>query len=203
MKSSRTYSMSNRASAVATTKDRIVAAAAELLMERRYDDVTLAEIATMAGVSHQTILNHFESKEGVAFAAAELVIDTTNSARDEAAVGDTVGAIRVLVGDYERMGDANVRWSMDAAQLGSLAPFVDGARQSHRAWLDHVWGPDLPASTTARKRIVNALYVATDVYTWKLLRRDLGLSRAETERTMVHLVNGALGRAPEQRPPAG
>lgn len=194
MKSSRTYSMAKRADAVATTKERIVAAAVELLMERRYDDVTLAEIAAGAGVSHQTVLNHFESKEGVAYAAAQAVVESTNSARGTAAVGDTVGAIGVLVGDYEQMGDANVRWSMDASQLGSLAPFVDAARGSHRAWLEHVWGPELPATPAARRTLVNALYAATDVYTWKLLRRDLGLSRPETERVMVHLVDGALGR---------
>lgn len=196
MKSSRTYSMSNRANAVATTKDRIVAAAVELLMERRYVDVTLAEIAASAGVSHQTVLNHFESKEGVAYAAALVITETTNSARDQAAVGDTIGAIRVLVGDYEHMGDANVRWSVDVEQLGSLAPFVEGARGTHRAWLEHVWGPELPEAPAERRRVLNALYAATDVFTWKLLRRDLGLSRPETERTIVHLVLGALHRPP-------
>ena len=46
----------------------------------------------------------------------------------------------------------------------------------------------------ARRRVVNALHAATDVYTWKLLRRDLGVTRAETERTMVRLVDGTLGR---------
>jgi hypothetical protein len=30
------------------------------------------------------------------------------------------------------------------------------------------------------------------VYTWKLLRRDLGLSRSETERIMRDLVSGIL-----------
>jgi len=29
----------------------------------------------------------------------------------------------------------------------------------------------------------------TDVYTWKLLRLDRGLSRAETERTLVEMAN--------------
>ena len=45
---------------------------------------------------------------------------------------------------------------------------------------------------------VNALHAATDVYTWKLLRRDLGLARAETERTIVQLVEGVLGRDPKE-----
>ncbi len=47
-------------------------------------------------------------------------------------------------------------------------------------------------SASERRRAINALHVATDVYTWKLLRRDLGLTRAETERTMVELVKGVL-----------
>jgi AcrR family transcriptional regulator len=194
MKSERAYTMSNRADAVASTKERIATAALELLMERRYDDVTLADIASAAGVSHQTVLNHFESKEGVAFAAAELVVESTDSARSGAEVGDTVGAVHLLVADYERMGDANVRWAMDVERLGSLAPFIDAARRSHRAWLENVFAPDMPAAGKERRRLLNALHAATDVYTWKLLRRDLGVTRPETERTMVRLVNGALGR---------
>jgi AcrR family transcriptional regulator len=186
--------MSKRANAVATTKERIVAAAVDLLIERRYDDVTLADIATASGVSHQTVLNHFESKEGVAFAAADFVRESTSSARSGVAVGDVVAAVHVLVADYERMGDANVRWAMDSERLGSLAPFMEDARQSHRAWLEAAFTPDLPSDSKERRRVVNALHAATDVYTWKLLRRDLRLSRAETERIMVILTEGSLGR---------
>jgi hypothetical protein len=43
------------------------------------------------------------------------------------------------------------------------------------------------------------LYAATDVYVWKLLRRDLRTSLAETTRVMERLVLGALadpGAAP-------
>ena len=194
MKSARSYTMSSRADAVASTKERIATAALELLMERRYDDVTLTDIATAAGVSHQTVLNHFESKEGVAFAAADLVVASTNDARSGVTPGDTVGAIRRLVSDYEQIGDANARWAMDVEHLGSLAPLIEQARHSHRAWLEAAFGPFLPADARARRRVVDALHAATDVYTWKLLRRDLGVTRAETERTMVRLVDGALGR---------
>ncbi len=194
MKSARSYSMTSRADAVASTKERIATAALELLMERRFDDVTLTDIATAAGVSHQTVLNHFESKEGVAFAAADLVVASTNDARSGVTPGDTVGAVRRLVADYEQMGDANARWAMDVEHLGSLAPLIEQARHSHRAWLEAAFEPYLPAEAKARRRVVNALHAATDVYTWKLLRRDLGVTRAETERTMVRLVDGTLGR---------
>ena len=194
MKSARSYTMTSRADAVASTKERIATAALELLMERRFDDVTLTDIATAAGVSHQTVLNHFESKEGVAFAAADLVVASTNDARSGVTPGDTVGAVRRLVADYEQMGDANARWAMDVEHLGSLAPLIEQARHSHRAWLEAAFEPYLPADGKARRHVVNALHAATDVYTWKLLRRDLGVTRAETERTMVRLVDGALGR---------
>ena len=194
MKSARSYTMTSRADAVASTKERIATAALELLMERRFDDVTLTDIATAASVSHQTVLNHFESKEGVAFAAADLVVASTNDARAGVAPGDTVGAVRRLVADYEQMGDANARWAMDVEHLGSLAPLIEQARHSHRAWLEAAFEPYLPAEAKARRRVVNALHAATDVYTWKLLRRDLGVTRAETERTMVRLVDGTLGR---------
>ena len=66
MKSTRSYTMNTRADAVADTRDRIIRSAIGLLLESWYDDVTLAAIAAAAGVSHQTVLNHFESKEGVA-----------------------------------------------------------------------------------------------------------------------------------------
>jgi hypothetical protein len=37
-----------------------------------------------------------------------------------------------------------------------------------------------------------ALYAATDVMVWKLLRRDFGRSRARTEISIVRLVEGVL-----------
>ena len=48
------------------------------------------------------------------------------------------------------------------------------------------------AASRDRERLLHALHAATDVYTWKLLRRDIGLSRAETAATMTMLVEGVL-----------
>jgi hypothetical protein len=36
------------------------------------------------------------------------------------------------------------------------------------------------------------LVVATDVYTWKILRRDQGLSAGETHSAMTQLANSVL-----------
>ena len=189
MKTNRTYTMDARARSAASTRERIVRAATDLFLEHRYDDVTLAAIAEAAEVSHQTVLNHFQSKEGVVLGVVDVLKDETMTVR-RAEPGDVEGAVRALVDDYEQMGDANVRWA--TSDLDSLAEPLDMARASHREWLVDLFGDDLPKRGKARQRAVNALHAATDVYTWKLLRRDLRLGRAETEKTMVDLVVGVL-----------
>ena len=194
MKTSRTYTMSARADGVAATRERIARSALDLLFDQWYDDVTLTAIANAAGVSHQTVLNHFDSKEGVALAAAAILRDETLAFRGRAREGDIEGAVHILVGEYERFGDANVRWAVASERLGGLASLIDDARAVHQEWLRHVFGQWLPADLGAGRRFVNALHAATDVYTWKLLRRDLGLGRAETERTMTDLVHGVIDR---------
>ena len=106
--------------------------------------------------------------------------------------GDVAGAVHALVGEYERIGDANIRWVAASERLASLVPLLDGARASHQAWLVEMFGAGLPTARPARRRSIQALHAATDVSTWKLLRRDLHLSRGETERTIVDLVAGVL-----------
>ena len=177
------------------TRERIVQAALKLALELAYEDITLAAIAEAAGVSHQTVLNHFASKENVAAAAAELLARQTQTARDGAAPDDQPGAIAILVSEYERFGDANARWAVASERLGSLAPLLDRARAGHQAWLDRIFSNLLPKAPSARRHAIHALHAATDVYTWKLLRRDLLLSRADTERIMLELVYGVLGSA--------
>lgn len=193
MNSPRSYSMTNRSARAEATRHRIVDAATELFLAHAYGDVTLAAIAASAGVSHQTVLNHFESKAGVVAGVAAHLRDQTTTTRT-APPGDVAGAVAALVEDYERMGDANVRWAVE--DLDEIRPFLDEARASHQDWLVAVFGADLPGDPAARRRSVHALHAATDVYTWKLLRRDLRLSRSETETTIADLVVGILQGAP-------
>jgi AcrR family transcriptional regulator len=190
--------MGTRANAVAATRERIARAALRLLSDNAYEDVTLNDIAAAAGVSHQTVLNHFESKEGAVLAAIELVKDETDQLRASLPPGDPDRAVAVLVEQYERFGDLNVRWAMSAERLGRLAVVLDHARAAHQGWLAAMFAADLPTAPDERRRVVNALHAATDVYTWKLLRRDLRLSLQETTRTMTALVRGVLVRRQDQ-----
>jgi AcrR family transcriptional regulator len=188
-----------RAEGMTATRERIVQAALKLALEQAYEDITLAAIAHAANVSHQTVLNHFQSKEGVAAAAAEVLARETGAAREKATPGDIEGAVAILVAEYERIGDANARWAMSSERLGSLTPLLDDARAGHQSWLERIFSDLLPEMAPARCRGIHALHAATDVYTWKLLRRDLRLSRTETEAIIVDLVNGILNGGSKSR----
>ena len=50
--------------------------------------------------------------------------------------------------------------------------------------------------TFARPDLLTELIVATDVYTWKLLRRDQGMSRKATCQTMARMVRALLESKP-------
>ena len=75
------------------------------------------------------------------------------------------------------------------------------ARESHRKWIERVFAPFLAGSRgAARHRRVMAFYAATDVTSWKLLRRDFALSRKDAEAVILDLVRGLIGGAGKDRP---
>ena len=62
----------------------------------------------------------------------------------------------------------------------------------HRGWVVEVFDPFLPTGADARSEAIDLLVVTTDVYTWKLMRRDRGLSRSQTEHRINALVSAVL-----------
>lgn len=188
----RTYTQSSRASTTERTRQRILASAREQFYAAAYDDVTLSTIATAAGVTQQTVLNHYGSKENLFGVLVELVDGEVTQRRATAPAGDVVGALRVLLEEYEEIGDSLIRFLALEERLPVLETIVESGRATHRAWLERVFAAELPAGGIARRRTVTALYAATDLYVWKLLRRDLGTSLVETSRVMRRLIAGAL-----------
>jgi AcrR family transcriptional regulator len=185
----RPYRQSARAQAAAATGERILDVATEHFLQRFYDEVTLAKIAKEAGVSQQTILNRFRSKEGLLEAVAER-IGPERSRR-----ANTDDPVEGVVGDYEPSGDATIRLIALEERVPALAPFLARGRAGHRAWVEEAFAARLPPpGAPDRERAVALHVVATDISTWKLLRRDMGLSRAATVdamRTMVDALSGS------------
>ncbi|UOE45674.1 TetR/AcrR family transcriptional regulator [Agromyces larvae] len=184
--------MTTRAVAAGRTRERILRAAAERFAGAHYDDVTLAGVADAAGVTVQTVFNHFGSKEGLLTASIAHFAGEVADLRGEVDPGDVDGAVEALIRHYEALGDANWRAVADADRQPALRPLLDGARSEHRAWLESVFGPLLPGADTPRSEAIDALYAATDVGTWKLLRRDLGRSEGETTAVLRRLVAAVL-----------
>ena len=191
----RSYRMSARADGVVRTRERLMAVAREHFVERPYDEVTLAEIAREAGVSQQTLLNHFASKEGLLLALAEGFAAEIGALRGDPRPGDVQAAVRGLMRQYERYGDANVRLAMVADRIDAVGQFIEQARTSHLGWIERVFGDQLPTEQTARRRATAQVYAATDVFTWRLLRRELKHSRADVSAVVQSMVRAALGPA--------
>ena len=181
--------MSTRAAAAEVTRERILQAACEAFMRGWYDEVTLRVIAADAGVALQTVVNHFGNKEALFGAAAERISDAISTLRWSVAVGDLEGAATTLVDDYERTGDFTLRTLAIEERAPVVQPLLARGRRGHQEWVEHVFAAALPGLRGVdRKRRVAQLVVATDVFTWKLLRRDKGLSRDQTITAIRELV---------------
>jgi hypothetical protein len=88
-------------------------------------------------------------------------------------VADVESAVRVIVDHYELRRDAVLLRLAQESEDEQVHVVTERGRRMHRRWVEEVFspyaGPDDP--------VTDLLVVATDVYTWKLLRRDRGLSR--------------------------
>jgi AcrR family transcriptional regulator len=192
MKSGRRYQMTARAESAARTAQRILEATAALFEIRDIEDLSLQSVADAAGVTLQTVIRRFGSKEGLLNATADMRRPQIRRSRQVAVPGDAGEAVRTLVTSYEAMGEMNWRLLRQAHRLSALESILRGARALHRDWIEESFAPRLPPRGRARERLVLLLFAATDFYQWKLLRVDLGLPRAEVERLMTDNVTALL-----------
>ena len=184
--------MRARAEAVEATRERIARAAMPRFLAEPYEDVTIASVARDAGVSHQTLLNHFESKDGLFAAAAERFSADLAASREGRATSDPESVVALLMEQFERSGDGNVRLALLHERIEAVRTGLEQGRANHQVWLAEVFADRLPSDPAERRRTLAALHAATDVYTWKLLRRDLGHGRRATQRIMTDMVRAIL-----------
>ena len=188
--STRTYEMGSRAEGVERTREAIMRAAYELWLTEDYDDVSLERVAARAGVTKQTVIRQFGSKDQLAYATVDW-----QRPREEAErvvePGDVEAAVDVLVERYEKIGDANVRVLALEQRVPAIGYLLEQSRESHRQWIERVFAPFLPERKgAARRRRVMAFYAATEVTLWKLIRRDFQHSRADVRAVFLALVSG-------------
>ena len=107
--------------------------------------------------------------------------------------GDIDRLVENLIGDYEKTGDAVIRLLALEPRHPALKRVLDFGRSEHQRWVAGVFAKALnKLSATERQRALDALVIVTDVYTWKLLRRDMARSTPATAATMKDLIEGTI-----------
>lgn len=186
----RPYVMRARAEAAAATREHILESTRALLVTHSFEHMTLEAIADGARTTVRTVLRTFGNKE-------ELFAQALNSLGEFGQAPITPGNIDALIkntyGFYEKVGDTVIRWLADEPRIPAMHDRLEIGRQHLRAWVAEAFAPTLNRlKGAARREMHDALIVAFDVYTWKLLRRDFGLSRPAAEARIKRLVIALL-----------
>lgn len=195
--SKRGYKQGARARSAEQTAERILDSFAHRIRDDWFDQVTLDQIARDAGVTVPTVVRRFGSKEGL-LDAVQKRLATEITERRRIAPGDIAHALAILMEDYEATGDLVMRVLAQEERHAPFKSMADIGRVFHRNWLSSVFAPWLEGlPDAARQARLDALVVASDIYVWKLARRDMGRSRAETLTLFHTLVEAIIGTAAE------
>jgi AcrR family transcriptional regulator len=187
----RDYRMAARADAKAATRERILDAAEALFLRSASEGSSLEDLARGAGTTVQTVLRHFGSREGLLEAAVGRASERVRRERARAPVGDVPGAVRNLIEHYERYGDLVMRMLAEEHRVPLLGKIADDGRAIHREWVARTLAPQLAGLRSgARRRRMAQLVAVCDVYTWKLLRRDMKLGSRQVESALIELIEG-------------
>jgi len=185
--------MKARAEAAEATRRKILDVVEVAFAELFYDEITLTEVARRAGVSVQTVIRHFDSKENLFLASYLQTAEKMGADRGPLPVGDPRRIVDDLVEHYEQFGD-RILWLLAQEEREPiLKHLADAGRIYHLQWCRQAFGPALEGLRgKVHERRLAQFVAATDIYVWKLLRRDRGLSKPQSKLAMRELVEPLL-----------
>jgi len=188
----RAYAQVARAQSADANGARIVEAFLGRLMSQWYDEITLDSVAKEAGVTVQTLIRRFGGKEGLLDAAIRLLATRINAQR-EVEGGDVTVIVDKLLADYEQTGDMVIRLLALEDRYASMKELVNFGRSEHRKWVGAVFAGQLAKlEVGVRPAALDALIILTDVYTWKMLRRDMARPLPEAAAAIRQLICSTL-----------
>lgn len=192
--SKRPYRMGARAKATEATRVSILDAAETAIEELSFDEITLAAIAARAGVSVQTVLRHFETRDKLLMASLLHAGSKIPPDRQAVPVGDLDEIVTVLVRHYEQFGDRILRLLAEEDREAAARQLTDLGRAFHLEWCKQAFAPVLAGlSGAARERRIAQLVATTDIYVWKVLRYDQGLSARQAKLAIRELLEPLSG----------
>jgi AcrR family transcriptional regulator len=187
--------MDSRAAAAQRTREAILESTEALFAERAFDEVTIGDVAAAAGVSQQTVVNHFGTKERlVLIGMQERVGPRIEAHRARVTPGDLDSVVDIVVSDYELTGTATLRLLAAAERFETMAEAAAYGRRFHHWWVGHALAPQLERlPEAARDETARLLAVVLDVRTWAQLRHDDGRTEAETRGDLRRMIEALLG----------
>jgi AcrR family transcriptional regulator len=181
-----------RAQAEEQTRTALLDAADEAFLSGPWREVSLEAIARAAGVTKQTLLRHFGSKDSLLEQVLSRAVAEVEEQRLEAPTDSIAGAVDNLLDHYELRGGRAMR-SSNLDMNGPLEDLGRRARQFHYDWVEHAFGAWLAAAKpTERGRLRAALIAVCDVQAWWILSHDLWLSRPEVRATLILTITRLL-----------
>jgi AcrR family transcriptional regulator len=180
--------MTARAAKAEATRKRIRIAAMELYHGTPVEDFTLEEVARRAETTVQTILRAFGSKDELIYVALDEMAGGGVYLKPTTP-GDVKAAVAAFFDIYEGVGDLVIERLNEEQRRPALKASLDDGRKHHRLGVEAAFAPQLAARQGAsRRELLTMLTVFTDVYVWKLLRRDAGLDRAASEAIVRKMI---------------
>jgi AcrR family transcriptional regulator len=189
----RPYQMVRRLEQAEATARRLLDAAWARFSTLPYESVRLSDVAADAGVSVQTLHTRFGTKEELFSAVLQRWMEAQGAARRDARVGDVADIVRVLYDNYDDQAAVGLRIIAQEDRISAVHDYIELGRQWQRRWVAHVFEPSLAAaSPRARADLHEALIVACDILTWRLLRVEIGHPTADARRIVGGMISALV-----------
>lgn len=192
----RPYKQVARAQARQRTRDALLDAAETVFLRKGWEqgsvDASVEALAKSAGVTKQTLLRHFGSKEALLEQVVGRISKRVHDQMWAAPTDDVAGAVEKLLDLYKEWGEELLRIGA-AERSPAIAEIAQQGRELHYEWVEHAFGRWLDRlKGPARSRRRATLIALCDVHTWWLLSHDLGLSRREVQRILTEAIERVL-----------
>src|SRR3954451_17893575 len=188
----RKYTKGARAEAEAATRIALLDAAEAAYMSGSWEQSSLEQVAASAGVTKQTLLRNFGSKQGLLEQAYSRGYEEVRSQRLAAPTDDIAGAVDNLLDHYEEFGDRALAVGA-LSGTGLIDEIGSRARRLHHDWVQHAFRHWLaPMAPADRKKVAAALIALCDVHSWVILSRDLAFPRKHVRDTLVMVIERLL-----------
>jgi AcrR family transcriptional regulator len=190
-----TYDNSKRQVDAEKTKIKILNAFGDLWSEYSIRDITLEMVAKEAGLTTKTILRKFGSKEGLTNESLSYLAAKIESERTSTNAGQVDEILKALLSNYEKMGEAAIRTINLESELEIARQIGAKGRKLHRDWCMRMFASFLPDKQSDDYEIQLVSFIAaTEIYLWKLMRKDLELSKEQTFSIFKNLVEGLINK---------